>query len=35
VGYIEHSNGLINRKMDQLFCYLEPKTEWQERNPFK
>lgn len=35
VGYIEHSNGLINRKMDQLFCYLEPKTEWKERNPFK
>jgi predicted N-acyltransferase len=21
VGYIQHSNGLINRKMEQLFCY--------------
>lgn len=35
VGYIQHSNGLINRKMKQLFCYLEPETEWKERNPFK
>ncbi|UPQ79869.1 peptidogalycan biosysnthesis protein [Flavobacterium azooxidireducens] len=35
VGYIQHSNGLINRKMEQLFCYLEPETEWKERNPFK
>lgn len=35
VGYIQHSNSLINRKMKQLFCYLEPETEWKERNPFK
>jgi len=35
VGYIQHSNGYINRKMEQLFCYLEPETEWKERNPFK
>ena len=34
VGYIQHSNGLINKKMEQLFCYLEPKTTWKERNPF-
>lgn len=34
-GYIHHSNSIINSKMDKLFCYLEPKTEWQERNPFK
>lgn len=34
-GYIKHSNALINKKMDVIFDYLEPKTEWQERNPFK
>jgi hypothetical protein len=34
-GFIHHSNSIINSKMDKLFCYLEPKTEWQERNPFK
>lgn len=34
-GFIQHSNALINSKMDKLFCYLEPKTEWHERNPFK
>lgn len=34
-GFIQHSNALINKKMDRLFCYLEPKTEWRERNPFK
>ena len=34
-GYIQHSNKLINKKMDRLFCYLEPKTAWKERNPFK
>jgi len=34
-GYIKHSNSLINKKMDVIFDYLEPKTEWQERNPFK
>lgn len=34
-GFIEHSNSFINRRMKQLFCYLEPKTEWKERNPFK
>ena len=34
-GFIQHSNPLINKKMEQLFCYLEPKKEWNERNPFK
>lgn len=34
-GFIEHSNPVINTKMDKLFCYLEPKTNWQERNPFR
>jgi predicted N-acyltransferase len=34
-GFIQHSNSLINKKIDTIFDYLEPKTEWQERNPFK
>ncbi|MFC6096928.1 8-amino-7-oxononanoate synthase [Flavobacterium qiangtangense] len=34
-GFIQHSNSLINKKIDKIFDYLEPKTEWQERNPFK
>ena len=34
-GFIHHANAMINKKMDRLFCYLEPKTEWKERNPFK
>lgn len=34
-GFIQHSNPLINKKMEQLFCYLEPKKIWNERNPFK
>jgi predicted N-acyltransferase len=34
-GYIEHSSAIINSKMETLFCYLEPKTDWKERNPFK
>lgn len=34
-GFIQHTNALINRKMEQLFGYLEPQTEWQERNPFR
>jgi predicted N-acyltransferase len=35
LGYIQHTNSLINKKMEHLFCYLEPETEWKERNPFK
>lgn len=34
-GLITHSNALINHNIDKLFNYLEPKTDWQERNPFK
>lgn len=34
-GFMQHSNSLINKKIDKIFDYLEPKTEWQERNPFK
>lgn len=34
-GIITHSNALINHNIDKLFNYLEPKTNWQERNPFK
>lgn len=34
-GFIQHSNPLLNKKMSQLFNYLEPKTDWNERNPFK
>jgi predicted N-acyltransferase len=34
-GLITHSNALINHNIGKLFDYLEPKTEWQERNPFK
>lgn len=35
IGLIQHSNRLINSKMDKLFTYLEPETTWKERNPFK
>lgn len=34
-GLMEHSNTLINNKLDYIFDYLEPKTAWQQRNPFK
>ncbi|MEO7979064.1 GNAT family N-acetyltransferase [Flavobacterium sp.] len=34
-GLITHSNSVINHNIQKLFDYLEPKTEWQERNPFK
>lgn len=34
-GFIQHSNSLVNKKIDAIFNYLEPKTEWNERNPFK
>ena len=34
-GFIQHSNPLLNKKMEQLFCYLEPKKEWKQRSPFK
>ena len=34
-GYMQHSNSLINKKIDAIFDYLEPKTDWNQRNPFK
>jgi predicted N-acyltransferase len=34
-GLITHSNALINHNIARFFNYLEPKTNWQERNPFK
>jgi predicted N-acyltransferase len=34
-GFIKHETKLIDRCTKRIFNYLEPKTEWQERNPFK
>ncbi|WP_417942331.1 GNAT family N-acetyltransferase [Flavobacterium sp. RS13.1] len=34
-GLITHSNTLINHNIAWFFNYLEPKNDWQERNPFK
>jgi predicted N-acyltransferase len=34
-GLIVHSNQLLNSFMPKIFRYLEPETNWQERNPFK
>lgn len=34
-GLMEHKNPIINFFLPRLFNYLEPKTIWQERNPFK
>jgi predicted N-acyltransferase len=34
-GFIKHENKLLNGQMETLFKYLEPKTIWKERNPFK
>lgn len=35
VGFMQHSNPLINRFIGKIFKSLEPETVWQERNPFK
>ncbi|UMY66855.1 MULTISPECIES: GNAT family N-acetyltransferase [unclassified Flavobacterium] len=35
LGLIRHSNPLIHRFLDRIFRLLEPKTEWQQRHPFK
>ena len=35
VGLMKHSSKLINRFLPFFFNYLEPKTVWQERNPFQ
>ncbi len=34
-GYIKHESKLIDRCTKTIFNYLEPKTKWQQRNPFK
>ncbi len=35
VGLMKHSSKIINRFLPFFFNYLEPKTVWQERNPFQ
>jgi Peptidogalycan biosysnthesis/recognition len=34
-GFIRHENKLLNYGMESLFKYLEPKTVWNKRNPYK
>jgi hypothetical protein len=34
-GYIKHSNKIIDFMIGKLFVFLEPKTEWHQRHPFK
>ena len=34
-GLIKHNKGLINQFMPQIFTAIEPKIEWQQRQPFK
>lgn len=34
-GFIKHETVLIDRCIGRIFNFLEPKTEWKERNPFK
>jgi predicted N-acyltransferase len=34
-GIIKHTNPTLNRFMERLFNYFEPKIEWKERSPFK
>ncbi|WP_306454596.1 GNAT family N-acetyltransferase [Flavobacterium agri] len=34
-GFMKHRNTLVNKKLDHVFDYLEPKIEWQQRHPFK
>lgn len=35
VGFMEHSNPVINKFVGKIFKSLEPETLWKERNPFK
>ena len=35
VGFMQHSNPLINKFIGKIFKSLEPETVWQQRNPFK
>lgn len=34
-GFLKHTNPLIDKGISKIFCYLEPKTDWNQRNPFK
>lgn len=34
-GFMKHENKLLNSQIEFLFKYLEPKTIWKERNPYK
>lgn len=34
-GLIKHTSSIINRSMEYLFNYFDPKVEWNERSPFK
>jgi predicted N-acyltransferase len=34
-GFAQHSNRIADLAFEKVFCYLEPKVEWKERNPFK
>lgn len=35
IGFMKHNNPIFNTIIPKVFCYLEPKADWQERNPFK
>lgn len=34
-GFAQHGNPVADLVFESVFCYLEPKVIWQERNPFK
>jgi hypothetical protein len=34
-GFAQHSSPIVDLAFESVFCYLEPKVIWQERNPFK
>ena len=34
-GFAQHSNPVADLAFEKVYCYLEPKAEWKERNPFK
>jgi predicted N-acyltransferase len=34
-GFAKHSNPAADLIFEKAYCYLEPKAEWNERNPFK
>ncbi len=33
--FAKHCNPIVDLAFEKVFCYLEPKVVWQERNPFK